>query len=67
MEKISKSLHVIVIPEGAHHLDLRSANPDDPQSVKSAREQEKAIISKWVQRKQVDENVSIRSKIIDNS
>jgi len=42
------SLPAILIPHGAHHLDLRSSNPADPQSVILAREQEVKIIQQWV-------------------
>ena len=38
----------IIIPEGAHHLDLRAADPNDPPSVVKAREIEKQFITKWV-------------------
>jgi len=38
----------IIIPEGAHHLDLRGSNPSDPVSVVQARKQERAYIDKWI-------------------
>jgi len=38
----------IIIPEGAHHLDLRGSNPSDPVSVIQARKQERAYIDKWI-------------------
>jgi len=38
----------IIIPEGAHHLDLRGSNPADPVSVIQARKQERAYIGKWI-------------------
>lgn len=41
-------IHVIIIPEGAHHIDLRAANKDDPSSVQQARKQEKDIIAQWI-------------------
>ena len=49
LESLSKSLVAIVIDKGAHHLDLRSANPGDPLSVIKARDQEKRIIHSWIQ------------------
>lgn len=41
-------IYIIIIPEGAHHLDLRSSNPKDPASVVQAREQESKIILNWI-------------------
>ena len=45
---LSETLVAIVIEEAAHHLDLRSSNPGDPNSVIQAREQEKQIIKNWI-------------------
>jgi len=36
------------MPSGAHHLDLRLPNIDDPEDVNFVREQEMAIIGDWV-------------------
>ncbi|OQV22879.1 Lysosomal Pro-X carboxypeptidase [Hypsibius exemplaris] len=44
----SKRIKVILIDDAAHHLDLRSSHPDDPQSVVYARKKEIAIIKKWI-------------------
>lgn len=40
---------VIIIPDTAHHLDLRESNPNDPASVISARLKEKQTIKKWLE------------------
>ena len=38
----------VIIPEGAHHLDLRGTNAADPVSVIQARKLERAHIEKWI-------------------
>ena len=48
MWNVSESVVSVIIPEGAHHLDLRSANPADPPSVVEARRVEKMHITKWI-------------------
>ncbi|KAH8317821.1 hypothetical protein KR074_011168, partial [Drosophila pseudoananassae] len=42
-------IHVIILPEGAHHLDLRRSDPADPPSVRDARNKESAIIARWIE------------------
>ena len=49
LKTISKTLVAVVIPNGAHHLDLRSHNAADPASVKAARELEMKHISMWIE------------------
>lgn len=39
---------IIIIPDTAHHLDLRGSNPNDPASVIAARNKEKQAIHKWL-------------------
>ena len=39
----------LIIPEGAHHLDLRAADPKDPPSVTKARDIERQYIKKWIE------------------
>ncbi|GIY39758.1 dipeptidyl peptidase 2 [Caerostris extrusa] len=38
----------VIVEGGAHHLDLREDNPNDPQSVRDARNFELANIRKWL-------------------
>ncbi|XP_055322628.1 lysosomal Pro-X carboxypeptidase [Sitodiplosis mosellana] len=40
---------IIIIPDTAHHLDLRASNPNDPASVIAARRLEKDAIHKWLE------------------
>ena len=45
---MSPSLVAVVIPDGAHHLDLRAVNPRDPRDVIEARDVEVLNILHWV-------------------
>lgn len=49
-QNISDSLVAIMIPDGAHHLDLRSRNPCDPKSVKQARVLEVHYMKQWIEK-----------------
>lgn len=49
LSDVSSSLVAVVIPEGAHHLDLMFSNPADPPSVKAARALERAHIKAWIE------------------
>jgi len=53
LKDLSETLPAVVIPTGAHHLDLRGANPEDPQDVTAARLKEKAFIKQWLAERQV--------------
>lgn len=48
LTNISSTVIAVVIPEAAHHLDLRAANKDDPQSVIEARKFCESTFSKWI-------------------
>jgi alpha-L-fucosidase len=48
------SIVAIVMPNGAHHVDLRAADPNDTPDVLSAREQELAIFGRWIKQLQVE-------------
>jgi len=49
-ENITDSLVAILIPDGAHHLDLRSRNPGDPKSVQQARALEIRYMKQWIEK-----------------
>ncbi|XP_055940076.1 dipeptidyl peptidase 2-like [Argiope bruennichi] len=49
LKNISDSLVAVIVDGGAHHLDLREDNPNDPPSVRTARDFELANIGKWLQ------------------
>jgi len=48
LESPSPSLISIVIKDAAHHLDLRSSNPNDTAAVIAARNKEKAVVRRWL-------------------
>ncbi|XP_076040777.1 lysosomal Pro-X carboxypeptidase-like [Oratosquilla oratoria] len=48
MEDVNPTVVALIIPEGAHHIDLRSSNPDDPPSLTATRRLEKEHISRWI-------------------
>jgi hypothetical protein len=45
---LSSSTVAVIIPEGAHHLDLRDSNPADPASVRTARKVHRQFIRLWL-------------------
>lgn len=48
ISSVSKSAIAVVIPEAAHHLDLRASNPLDPTSVTVARQYYRQVIWDWI-------------------
>lgn len=46
----SDTVLAVVIPDVAHHLDLRATNPADPVSVTHARRFYKQVIIEWLQK-----------------
>lgn len=44
----NKNIKLIIMPDTAHHLDLRQSHPDDPISVTNARNEEKIAIRQWI-------------------
>lgn len=49
LRNISSSLVAVIVDGGAHHLDLRDDNPNDPPSVRDARNFELRNIRQWLQ------------------
>ncbi|XP_076002584.1 lysosomal Pro-X carboxypeptidase [Genypterus blacodes] len=47
---ITDSLVAIMIPDGAHHLDLRYSHVDDPPSVRAARALEVKYFQEWIRK-----------------
>jgi len=45
---VASSLPAVLITGGAHHLDLRAANKDDPESVIQARQEIVGLIQQWI-------------------
>ncbi|KXZ53845.1 hypothetical protein GPECTOR_6g763 [Gonium pectorale] len=48
LEDISDSLPAVIIPEGAHHLDLMFSHQDDPLSVIEVRKFQRESIRDWI-------------------
>ncbi|KAL4144176.1 hypothetical protein QTP88_006399 [Uroleucon formosanum] len=48
LKSISSSVRALLIPDGAHHLDLRASHKNDTSSVIRARKTIKHWISKWI-------------------
>lgn len=54
LKNLSKSLISVLIPEGAHHLDLRADHPDDPKSVRKVRILYRQFIGIWSEKNKLD-------------
>ncbi|XP_075226337.1 lysosomal Pro-X carboxypeptidase [Lycorma delicatula] len=48
LRNVSKTSVAVIIPEGAHHLDLRESNKLDPPSVQVARKYYKQVFRQWI-------------------
>lgn len=48
-EDVSDSVVAVIIPEGAHHLDLMYSRPDDSQELTAARQTIMQHVARWVQ------------------
>ena len=47
LQSVSSSVLAVVIPEGAHHLDLMWSHADDPPSVLRAPRYDQALFEGW--------------------
>ncbi|KAI1280336.1 Lysosomal Pro-X carboxypeptidase [Halotydeus destructor] len=45
----SPSVHIITVPHGCHHEDLRPTGPNDPPELRAVREKEAGIIRGWIE------------------
>ena len=48
MKNLAPTLPIVIIPDGAHHVELRAEVPDDTPACKAAREVEKQWILRWI-------------------
>uniref|UniRef100_A0A1Y9HDP7 Lysosomal Pro-X carboxypeptidase n=1 Tax=Anopheles funestus TaxID=62324 RepID=A0A1Y9HDP7_ANOFN len=48
LRSTNDNVKIVLIPEGAHHIDLRASNPNDPSSVTRARAVHVQNIQKWL-------------------
>ncbi|VVC30215.1 Alpha/Beta hydrolase fold,Peptidase S28 [Cinara cedri] len=48
LKSVSSTVRAFLIPDAAHHLDLRASNPNDPKSVIQARKHIKNWIRGWI-------------------
>eukprot|EP00892_Ulva_mutabilis_P001558 jgi/Ulvmu1/11402/UM075_0064.1 len=48
LTSLSDTVKAVIIPNGAHHLDLMFSHENDPDTVKAAREEELDSIRDWI-------------------
>lgn len=48
LENVSDSVVAVLIPGGAHHLDLMYSRPDDSDSLKAARTSIMQHVGRWI-------------------
>ncbi|BET02523.1 Lysosomal Pro-X [Nesidiocoris tenuis] len=48
LHNVSESSIAVLIPGGAHHMDLRPSDPLEPPSVKQARKLYRSVFKQWV-------------------
>ena len=49
LHSVSDTLKAIVLTKGAHHLDLRASQPDDPTELTQVRKMEMDIMAGWIE------------------
>lgn len=59
---MSKEIYTYILPDGAHHLDLRAHNKDDPQDVTELRRQYVQIFKKWIKSARYNRNKNLHMK-----
>ena len=66
MRSVNPTVVSVIIPKGAHHLDLRGSNPNDPVEVVQARKMEKEHIAKWINEAYMNNKVSFNGPNLNN-
>ena len=56
LHNVSASLTAVLIPNGAHHVDLMFSDPADTLDIVAAREEELRIIRRWIAQKKIKQN-----------
>jgi len=57
LQSLSDSVIAVIIPEGAHHLDLRGSDPLDPVGLIEARNKEKSYLKQWLSQIRVEKKI----------
>lgn len=52
----NEKITVVLIPEGAHHIDLRADNKNDPASVKETRKFYIRTFRTWLEWNRIEKN-----------
>ena len=50
-ENVSDDLVAVRVPGGAHHLDFMWSRPDDIPAARAARDEERALVARWIEEK----------------
>ncbi|THU55692.1 hypothetical protein C4D60_Mb11t09250 [Musa balbisiana] len=48
LKSVNPSLKAMVVPQGAHHVDLRYSTKEDPMWLQNVRRKEINIIAGWI-------------------